>query len=442
MPYAFINGSPVKHSLGPSELKEALKAIDTARSTTASHLCALKKAIEIEDGSGQITQTNWLLKSPEALLTSAVAANASLKPHMRKPLEVLFNIAKTLNFGQPLAEAVSVYAEPKSSGGYRAIHNPGIRHRTAQNAIMRVLGAYFVPRSFQFTHSGVHAAMKRVKQAIKGGYFYSARLDIKDFYPSFELEKLVPELPLPIEVVEHAVVGRQMKVVMDQEFTKQGVAYASLPHTHKDLLIQARLGLPQGSSCSPIIGMYVVSRLVWPSMPSVVLINYVDDFLLLAPDPNVLDWAIGELTSAVAHLPGGHFNLVLKAQRQVAKGFEFLGHRLQLVNGTLRTEPTGTNVQSFISQINFYEEKIGNLKFPLSEVDKERALEWAAAQFAIINGWKQAFVECDAARMKEWVDWATGPVFDTAHKCGANIAKVAGKVEPWMGVKLGDYALK
>ena len=40
---------------------------------------------------------------------------------------------------------------------------------------------------------------------VGAGYVYAARLDIKDFFGSFHLEKLAPELPLPYEVVEHAV---------------------------------------------------------------------------------------------------------------------------------------------------------------------------------------------------------------------------------------------
>ena len=50
------------------------------------------------------------------------------------------------------------------------------------------------------------------------GKVHVARLDIKEFYPSFVVEKLVTELPLPKEVVEHVVVGRHFEVVMDQEF--------------------------------------------------------------------------------------------------------------------------------------------------------------------------------------------------------------------------------
>jgi hypothetical protein len=100
------------------------------------------------------------------------------------------------------------------------IHNPGIRHRTAQNAVAGIIGSHFVPRGFQYTHLGVQAPIKRVKQVIKDGYVHTARLDIKSFYPSFDPDTLGHALPLSKEVVDHVVLGRHMETVMDQEVMK------------------------------------------------------------------------------------------------------------------------------------------------------------------------------------------------------------------------------
>jgi hypothetical protein len=96
------------------------------------------------------------------------------------------------------------------------IHNPGPLHRTAGNAVIRVLSQYFAPRPFQYTQTGVHAAIREAKKAIQAGHVHIARLDIKDFYLNFSVEALINELPLPKEVVEHVVSGRHLAVVMDK----------------------------------------------------------------------------------------------------------------------------------------------------------------------------------------------------------------------------------
>jgi hypothetical protein len=229
-----------------------------------------------------------------------------------------------------------------------------------------------------------------------------------------------------------------METLMDQEIMKNSFAGFSSLHTC-ELLMEARLGIPQGSGCSPIVGMYIVSQLAWPSMPAV-LLNYADNFLLLALDSLVLDKAVEELTGAVSGLPGGKFNLALKAKSNASKGFEFLGHHLRVVEGVLKTEPTDVNWADLTCQLNRYEEKVGNLKLPLSELDKNKALKWAAAEYKILEGWKQAFSECDKSEMK-WLDIPMDYIFHTLHNCGATFAQLAGAAEPWMGYVQKDYAL-
>jgi hypothetical protein len=142
------------------------------------------------------------------------------------------------------------------------------------------------------------------------------------FYGSFEPEKLSPELPLPKEVVEHAVLGRHMEVVWDPEHMKGKTLHPSLSPRHI-LHKEARLGVPQGSACSSIIGAFCMSRLPWVPKVGVVMLNYVDDFLLLANSPSALAEAIDELTEAVGDLPGGKFKLQLVEKGSASHGFCF-----------------------------------------------------------------------------------------------------------------------
>ena len=353
---------------------------------------------------------------------------------------------QTGDFSNPLSEPVSIYPKPKKSGGgVRMIHKYGLRHRTAKDMVIRIMSAYYAPRPFQYTHLGFHAPIKRIKEAVKNGNVHIARLDIKDFYPSFDVEKLVPELPLPLEVVKHVVVGRHMKVVMDQEFMIGGHATPHLPHalTH-DLKRQARLGLPQGSACSPIVGAFCMSRLEWFPVPGVLLFNYVDDFLLLSSSPVLLDNAVGKLMEAVADLPGGHFKLKLKAKSIAAKGFDFLGHHLRVVKDKLSTSPTVEIIEDLYAKIMKLDEvlsgrtvcKPGNK----GKCDQQKALDILAQMFAIHYGRLKAFQECDNASGVTAIIAVSNA--DWCETLGVTTEQVKKVIEPWMTYRPNNYGVR
>ena len=102
---------------------------------------------------------------------------------------------------------------------------------------------------------------------------------------------------------------------------------------------EARLGIPQGSACSSIIGAYCTSRLPWVAKVDVAMLNYADDYLLLAKSSNARAKAIDELTEAVGNLPGGTFKFSHKHESTAVYGITFLGHVLQVVDGKLTAWP-------------------------------------------------------------------------------------------------------
>ena len=435
----FIDGVPFKHQLPVKALCDAIAEIEVARTYTNGEYARLCKSIKEHNPFLEARYGKSLAEGSDARLASAITANKKLKPRARQTLEWCLKVPSLLDFAKPLSEPVPVYPKPKKSGGFRMIHNPGLLHRTSQDIVVRIMGAYHAPRPFQFTDRGVHAAIKQTKEAAIKGHVHVARLDIKDFYPSFDHEKLVAELPLRKEVVEHIVLGRCMEVVMDPESMKGSSAVSSLPHAPDILLMVARLGIPQGSACSPIVGGYCMSRLAWKPTKSVVLVNYVDDFLLLSKSPKLLDKAIGKLTDAVAKLPGGQFELKLKATRDASKGFDFLGHRLQFVDGKLTTSPMPGNVESFWNRVTPIETKLCNLVFAIGKAgkyDKDQALEYLAQLVAKLDGWLSAFRECDDAKsevmflIEEVSGWCT--------ILGVTPDQVAKAIEPWMQPRPSD----
>jgi hypothetical protein len=440
-----IDNVEFKTGLSPAAVSDAKAKLTLARVATKDYTFKLRKSIKVDPAAEAEARDN-LIYGYDARLVSAFAANKKLKPLHRQTLESCLSVPSLLEFSSPLPAQVRVHPKAKKSGGVRPIHNFGLLHRTSQHMVDRIMSAYYKPRWFQYTQRGTHAAAKEVKAYLGAGQVHLARLDIEDFYPSFELEKLVTELPLPKEVVENVVVGRHMKVVLDQEFMKGGLSVPSLPHTLDDLLHTARLGVPQGSACSPIVSSYCVSRLIWamwfPTMSLEPLVNYADDFLLPSSSQKLLEKKIGALTKAVAFLPGGHFELKPEVKGDAANGFDFLGHRFQIVDGKLTTSPTEANRQALWAKLVRLDAKFDKLVGPLGvvkEASKQEALKVLAQITAIGNGWLSAFSECDD--LKSEILMLSQMLQDACGKLDVTLAEVEKVIEPYTDYEPGDYAL-
>jgi len=262
----------------------------------------------------------------------------------------------------------------------------------------------------------------------------------EDFYGSFELEKLSPELPLPKEVVEHAVVGRHMETVWDPEHMKGKTLLPSLS-PHHILQKEARLGIPQGSACSSIIGAFCASRLPWVALADVAMLNYADDFLLLAKSSKARAQAINELTEAVGNLPGGTFKLSYKQESTAVHGISFLGHVLQVVDGKLTTWPRdgGEGLYRELGKIDI---RLGKLVYPggpFGKFDKQEALRRLAKCYAMVDGWRAAFKECDQVDRILWT--ASNGIKDWLQNIGATMADLQNAVTPDMEYDPDPYAL-
>ena len=440
VPTVHIDNLPFRHSLPSQELADVLALIAGARTITNGLTTQLLAGIKANDAGEAAHARDLLINSPEARLASAINANKKLRPDLRQSLERCLAVPALLDFTKPLNEPVPVYPKAKKSGGCRMIHNPRLMHRTGQDIVARIMGAYYVPRPRQFTQRGVQAAVRQIKQLLKMGQAYYARLDIKDFYPSFDPDKLVTELPLPQGVVENVVIGRHMKAELDKEFMKSGYAGSSIHHTHDDLLTLARLGIPQGSGCSPIIGSYSLSRLAWPAMPDAHLVNYADDFLLLSESPLPLGKAVGTLTGAVAKLPDGYFDLKLKAEGAISKEFAFLGHRFQFINGALKVSPTLENLEDIWRKVGKIDHALSDLVYAVGKhgaYDKQMAMKHVAHMVAVVAGWLSAFSECDdVGRAMQEVMFGND---DWCKVLGVTLDKAKEFIEPSMDYQPSDY---
>ena len=374
-------------------MSAACKAIQDAETKTNALTTGIKNAFNAKDVAAELYFRDQLFGTYEPRLASAIAANKKLPSHKRATLEECFDVASVIDPGTPQGEHVSVYPKIKSSGGFRMIHKFGLRNRVVQELVSRDLAANYAPRKFQYTTAGVPKAVARIKKAILTGHVHFARLDIENFFPSFTSVKLVSVLPCPQGTVEGVVLGQLLNIRMDKRFRKDSHTSSLSSHSIKEFILAARLGIPQGSVCSPIVSSYCVSHLAWPFMLGVTLTNYADDFLLLASSAMLRDEAAAKLTQAVSELPGGHFKLKPKAMGQIADECEFLSHRFSHESGILRTSPSSGASAKLDGRLIKLEKKLSHPKTGVSGTEAdEKSL---ADMFALVNRWAAFFRECD-----------------------------------------------
>ena len=195
-------------------------------------------------------------------------------------------------------------------------------------------------------------------------------------------------------------------------------------------------------ACSPIVGMYCMSRLAWKTMPGVVLVNYADDFLLLAKSPKLLDKAIGKLTDAMGDLPGGQFILKLKTTSNVDAGFDFLGHTLQAIEDKLVTSPTAGNIDKLFKEVMRIEEALWKKVYAIEKhgvLDNSFAVTPLARMKAKADGWVKAFSQCDDAA--GYVEQLTHEFDVWLEKLGLTLKQIVAATDPSMAYDPGDYAL-
>lgn len=408
---------------------------------TKKQVKGLRQALSENDTDAEAVYTDTLLRHPKCLFVAAVAANQKLKPGKRQSLAACRDLAEVFDFSLPLSEVVPVRPIPKGSGGYRIIHNHGLMHRTAQQAINKVLGEHLKPRPFQFTLKGTHAAIYHARAMIGAGYIYAARLDIKDYYSSFSAEALINGLPIPQDVVAHAVIGRHMKVCIDKGSKTRGYLNGQYASLAQSLLPLARQGVPTGSATSSVVSILTISRLVWVPIAGVAIINYADDFFVLAVSPELLANGVAALTESVAQLPDGHFNLANKQQGLVANGICFLGHQFYFEDGQLQVAPSQASMQAIWKDLSQLEEQITPLFSKLWKKDHTLALRLAATYYSRVRGYRAAFSACNVADM-DWLSGMLEGLGSTLQSLGISAAKAKAAVEPWMATKTYGYMFK
>ena len=140
-------------------------------------------------------------------------ANKNLKRHRRVNPKLLPEIATNLAPWRGTDEVVMVSTKKKKSGGYRPLMDFGVRNRALQILVCRVLKpwARFHPGQFMF-QGGRPAAVDAVMKALEQGYHWTAQLDIRNWYGSFDGDAVCKMLPVADEVVRRVILSRHLNL--------------------------------------------------------------------------------------------------------------------------------------------------------------------------------------------------------------------------------------
>jgi hypothetical protein len=395
-----FGGNPIETSMSKAQIKHARNRYNEACKRRKQLVAALsKKPFKVDDAQLKGLAEEFLTNN-EVRFASAIEVNSGLDEDKRHSLEASIAISDSLDLRSPIPEVVRAYPKKKHSGGFRPICIFGLRHRTAQDVVRLFVSCLFAPRAFQFENKGVSPAIKRALQALDEGYVYVAHADIARFFPSFDGNTLGSVLPWPKGVMEAVVLGKDLKVRLDKaRVYKHGSHVLDSPTAKSHFLMEARSGIPQGSACSSIVASYCVSRMAWPIMPGIVLVNYVDNFLLLAKSAKLLAKGREQLIASVESLPSGHFKLKPVYSGPAKYGFDFLGHCLSWGNAGVRISPHPAAIASLEGKLYNLEKALQELLPPESWKKKhQKPNEVPSAlvkMVAIVNGWAQAFRLCE-----------------------------------------------
>jgi hypothetical protein len=323
-----------------------------ARSHIQAMLTRIHKAYTVGDRPQLRYLIQQYLTSHDALF--AASRSAAAKMHWaRRPKETELNaIVETLNALQGTREAVRLKLIRKDANKFRPTLDFGIENRALQHLVRSVLHAIaeLHPRQFA-TRGGAPAAVAQVVRLIRAGYIYAREIDIKDFYASFDGNKLVELVPFQKRVIENVLLAEHLNILpgtLHRILSRVGPANTDheVAALIERYLADARRGIPQGSAASTILTEMLLAPLLF-QVPTVgAVVAYADNILVLAKSESDADAMTESLGLALKKHPAGHLRPTIKFFR-AGGPIDFLGHRLTGHSGQIYVQPTPENREKF-----------------------------------------------------------------------------------------------
>jgi hypothetical protein len=310
-------------------------------------------------------------------------------------------MASQLDLTKPIVEDVFLRVKSKPSGGFRRYCEFGILHRTAQNIVADMLRPQFSPAEFQYDAPGrgVSSAVKAARTLINGGHTYGRHLDIKSFFDKISHSFIEgPALKLEHGIKSAVLTGKHLSLVK---------AYpGNVDHLSVYTSEIASAGIPQGSATSPLVASILLSKLDLSNLPKgTTVLNYADDFLLMANEEHKLEAGSDALQAALTALSAGDLLLVEKSTQTSPGSFIYLGHRFEILpTGEVSVTVSNSSLNAFNTSVS---QKAETLKAEAKQLVKltgielsspihHAELERMASRLAVwIKSWLAAFSEAD-----------------------------------------------
>ena len=294
------------------------------------------------------------LTSLDARLAATRLAASKMSRYHRPKMGELKTIARGLHAFQGTQEEVRLLLIRKGANTFRPTLDFGIENRALQHLVLSVLYAIAVlhPRQFA-TRGGVPGATAQVIDAMKAGHVHAREIDIKDFYPSCDGNKLVELIPFRKKVIERVLLSEHLSIVASKRHHILSCVGAADKHQGavpplEKYLAEARRGIPQGSAASPLLAEMLLAPLLFqvPAGDKVVVVAYADNILVMAKTASDADAMTNSLRLALTKHPAGPLQPKIKTF-PAGGPIEFLGHRLTAHGDKVRAQPTPENRDNF-----------------------------------------------------------------------------------------------
>jgi hypothetical protein len=213
------------------------RRIETALATGDRH-----KARKLQD---------VLLKSQAGKIVSLEIANKKIAPVWRvSRREALSRSAEVCPF-RGTGEVVRVFTKIKKNGRLRTLHSYGLINRAIQYLALMAVRPFTTIDTRSYLQVGRDAAVQRALDLIRNGSWrWVCEIDVTDFYPNINREKLVTLLPLDRRVIEVAITS----IGANRLYRRTSRTTGRSESAHQ--------GLPQGAATSPFVAdSYVASLL-------------------------------------------------------------------------------------------------------------------------------------------------------------------------------------
>lgn len=335
------------------------------------------------------------LSSFSARLVAVRKAYRSLEYGKRPAYKDLAIIASNLSPFLGTDESVTVHLKQKAGGSIdpRIIMDFGFENRALQRLVFRALLPFVKLRGTQFaTKGGVHAAIAAVCEAQEAGHCYGYEVDISSCYQSFNGEGLCSLLPLPKEVIRRVLLSKELSLTPGNLSLWEGGDDGGNGKSVAAYIAEARLGIPQGSSVSPLVADALLAWVIDAVPKKGVVITYADNFLLMAKTPEDACTMLSALWSALAAHPAGPLKPHSPIGFKPGLPLQFLGHCIDLVNGKCVVQPDEDNREAF-------DMKFGSLykKLKAAGHSKIQRRKHAARLAKYINGWTNSYANWNGA---------------------------------------------